>query len=128
MVGNRSHITGFACTRGNIKEKPKKCYMCGKPATILCDAPKSDNLFGLSCDIPMCKDHAHRIGPDNDVCGYHYNEMSIRQAKKNRYKLEQWGWGREKSYVCPVCENVEHGENAKFCKICGTKIQEVNDK
>lgn len=27
------------------------------------------------------------------------------------------------NYKCPVCGNTEHHENAKFCMICGSKIE-----
>lgn len=86
-------IVGIACSRG--KKQPDRCYVCGKSATILCDAPVGNNAFGKSCDKPMCKEHAHRIGNDNDVCDYHFNEYSIKQAQKNRDKLEQYGWKRK---------------------------------
>lgn len=29
-----------------------------------------------------------------------------------------------KIYTCPVCQNDEHPDDAKFCMICGTKINE----
>ena len=31
-------------------------------------------------------------------------------------------------YVCPVCKNSEHADNAKFCMICGAKISEATKK
>jgi len=43
----------------------------------------------------MCREHAHNIGPDNDVCDEHNNEISIKYAKENRKNLEKWGWKRE---------------------------------
>jgi|GEM_PF-4816258 len=32
--------------------------------------------------------------------------------------------GLTKQYVCPMCENEEHTADARFCKICGTRIEE----
>jgi len=29
----------------------------------------------------------------------------------------------DKHYICPQCENEETSESAKFCKICGLKIE-----
>jgi hypothetical protein len=122
----QGRICGFICSRKKIKDEPQKCYVCGRPATVLCDAPKDDNLFGKSCDLPMCREHAHHIGQDNDVCEYHFNEISIKQAKSNRQNLEKWGWKINKNYICKVCKNEEFNEDAKFCRICGTKIDRQN--
>ena len=112
----------FLCTSEEIMDEPERCYICGKPATVLCDAPKGDNLFGEACDKPMCRQHAHHIGLDNDVCDYHFNEISVRKAKENRKKLEKFGWKINTNYICPVCGNEEFNEDANFCRICGTKI------
>lgn len=122
-------ITGFLCSHKKIKDEPQKCYICGKPAAVLCDALKGENLFGEACDIPMCREHAHHIGTDNDVCQHHFNEFSIRKSKENRANLEKWGWKINKNYVCPICQNEEFNEDAKFCMICGMKVErgEVHD-
>jgi hypothetical protein len=32
------------------------------------------------------------------------------------------------NYVCPRCNNCDHSYLAKFCKICGLKIERVCDK
>lgn len=116
-------VIGFMCSRNKIKDEPKKCYICGEIATVLCDAPKGDNSFGKSCDMPMCREHAYHIGQDNDVCEYHFNEVSVRKAKGNRKKLEEWGWKINTNYICPVCKNEEFNEDAKFCRICGREIK-----
>lgn len=31
---------------------------------------------------------------------------------------------KQMKYVCPVCQNEEHRDDAKFCMICGSKIDE----
>jgi ribosomal protein L37E len=116
-------IMGFMCSRKKIKEEKQKCYKCGSPATVLCDAPKGNNSFGKSCDIPMCRKCANHIGPDNDVCDHHFNEFSVKKAQANRVNLVKWGWEINKNYTCAACGNEEFNEDAKFCRICGTEIK-----
>lgn len=64
----------------------KKCYVCGKPMTSLCDAT-NDN--GKPCDRPMCEEHRNRVGSDLDVCEHHDNPNDIQQAEKNRQQREE---------------------------------------
>jgi len=121
LTDENGKVTGFVCSRGKIKNQ--KCYICGKPAAVLCDAPKNGGLFGEACNKPMCREHAHHIGLDNDVCDLHFNKVSIRKAKENRKNLEKWGWEISTNYICPVCHNEEFNEDARFCRICGAKIE-----
>jgi hypothetical protein len=115
MEVDNTTIVGISCGRS----KYNRCYICGKPATKLCDYPISDTE---TCDKPMCQEHAHNIGKDNDVCNEHYNRYGIEKAKTNRKVLEKKGWDISNNYICPVCENEEHSDDAKFCKICGKEI------
>jgi hypothetical protein len=125
-------IIGIACSRKKIKDEPQKCYVCGKPAAVLCDAPvgkRGLEAFWDACDRPMCREHAYHIGQDNDVCEFHFNEFSIRKAKENRETLAERGWKVNTNYICPVCQNEEFNEDAKFCRICGSEIKrEVNSE
>lgn len=81
LISESGKIIGVACSRG---KNQKKCYICGKPAVSLCDYP--------GCDKPMCREHSHRIGYDNDVCKEHFNDVSIQKAKKERERLEKNRW------------------------------------
>ena len=71
-----------------INKSYKKCYICGKPHTSLCDAT---NENGEPCDMPMCNEHRNRAseGLDVDVCDKHNNPKDIEQAKKNRIERER---------------------------------------
>jgi len=91
----KGRVVGFICSSKKIKDKLQRCYVCSKPATVLCDAPIGSIYFDRACNKPMCREHAHNIGPDNDVCDEHNNEISIKYAKENRKNLEKWGWKRE---------------------------------
>ena len=64
----------------------KKCYLCEKTYTSLCDAT---NEAGKPCDLPMCDEHRNRIGLDTDVCNKHNNPQDIELAKKNRLEREK---------------------------------------
>lgn len=103
----------------DLREPPQMCYICGKPATVLCDAPVG---YGKTCDKPMCREHSHNIGKDTDVCQEHYNDYEIEQAKENRLKLAKGWWPIQENKYCPVCKSEEHSEKAMFCKICGAKL------
>ena len=66
-------IVGIVCSR------TRKCHVCGKPSTKLCDV----------CDLPMCEEHSHRVTLDTDVCEHHNNETYIIQAIENRKQMEK---------------------------------------
>lgn len=67
------------CTRG----RTRKCRTCGRPASLLCDAPLGPEpqlgLFGAApsrrrratCDAPICSTCATATGPDRHVCPIH---------------------------------------------------------
>ena len=69
-----------------VNKASKKCYICGKPYTSLCDAT---NENGEPCDIPMCDEHRNRVTIDVDVCNHHNNPKDREQAKKNRLERER---------------------------------------
>ena len=71
-----------------INKSYKKCYVCGKPYTSLCDAT-NENME--PCNMPMCDNHRNRVsdGLDIDVCDKHNNPKDIEQAKKNRIERER---------------------------------------
>jgi hypothetical protein len=71
-----------------IGKATKKCYICGRPYTSLCDATNKD---GEPCDLPMCDTHRNRVGLglDVDVCDIHNNHIDREQAKKNRFEREK---------------------------------------
>jgi len=54
-------------------------------------------------------------------------EKENRELKKyvciNRCIHRNKGEYEDKHYICPQCENEETSESAKFCKICGLKIE-----
>jgi hypothetical protein len=83
-------VTGFMCSRTKIKNKTEKCYICGKPSTVLCDFHVPGNILG-SCDRPMCNEHSYHTGDDNDVCKEHFNEVNVKMAQMNRDRLRSFG-------------------------------------
>lgn len=120
--------TIFVCGRYEkyedlLKEPEFPCYICGRPATVLCDAPAG---YEKTCDKPMCREHSHNIGKDTDVCQDHYNDYEIEQAKENRLKLSKGWWPIQDNTYCPACKSEEHAKNAAYCKLCGAKLKEVN--
>lgn len=69
-----------------INKVSKKCYICGRPYTSLCDAT---NENGEPCDMPMCDKHRNSVAIDVDVCNRHNNPKDREQAKKNRLEREK---------------------------------------
>lgn len=41
------------CSRGTPEPKPKRCAICGRDGTRLCDYPRRDSG---TCDVPLCDD------------------------------------------------------------------------
>lgn len=56
---------GFVCSRG--RAPIKKCAFCERPSTLLCDHP----ILDKTCDKPLCRAHAVRVGKDRDYCHDH---------------------------------------------------------
>lgn len=123
-VINTKHGSAFICGRyknlNDIKVPVPKCYICGEPAAVLCDAMVDCDT---TCDRPMCRDHSHNIDKDTDVCQEHYNDYEIDLAKRNRRFLAKYGWPIQDNIFCPACKSEEHSANALFCKKCGTKLK-----
>lgn len=74
------------------------CYLCGKPATKLCDFRKwglhhGEDAYGKktkteltslnTCDKPMCAACAHHIEPDKDYCQEHSNELMLEHTRRS---------------------------------------------
>lgn len=62
---------GFAHVRMS-KTPAKKCFVCGKPAGLLCDGPVASRRSG-TCDRPLCDNCTTKTGPvqDADLCPEH---------------------------------------------------------
>lgn len=56
---------GFVC--GSFAGE-KHCVVCGDFAERLCDFKLPD---GKTCDAPICKAHATRVGRNLDMCPQH---------------------------------------------------------
>ena len=61
---------GFAvvCVRG---QRAKPCAVCKSPSTQLCDFPLTGPKAGKTCDAPLCRRCAVKVGPDRDYCPAH---------------------------------------------------------
>jgi hypothetical protein len=53
--------------------RTQKCAYCAKSSVALCDAVVGKTLGGadITCDRPLCKDHARHVEPDEDFCPNH---------------------------------------------------------
>jgi hypothetical protein len=76
----------FAMVRfGGKRPERKKCAWCDKWSTKLCDyrlSPAAQVTHVKTCDAPMCDEHAHRIGPDRDLCPNHKDRVEQRELFK----------------------------------------------
>ncbi len=57
----------IVCTRGR---QQKRCYVCQRPAPVLCDYPVAANKSG-TCDRACCKTHSKSVGKGRDYCAEH---------------------------------------------------------
>lgn len=83
LIDKSGKACGFVCSRGHTKRDTKTCYICGEPATKLCDYRDSFT----TCDRPMCDVHAHHIGRDTDYCDEHNNEFSRKRTDTENNRL-----------------------------------------
>ena len=54
------------CTRG----RRQTCYICSRPAPLLCDYPVTSNKSG-TCDRAFCSRHGENQGEGVDYCLSH---------------------------------------------------------
>jgi hypothetical protein len=59
----------IACSRGGRARQ--RCCICGGTATVLCDYPLRGEKVGQTCDLPLCRKHTTRVGPNRDYCPAH---------------------------------------------------------
>lgn len=75
------------CARYNIKglgavflkfgkgvQSPAPCVECRDVSEFFCDYQV---VQGVTCDVPLCKGHAHEIGPDKHLCTRHLAQMNV---------------------------------------------------
>jgi hypothetical protein len=48
----------------------RKYCACGRAADLLCDWKVRGRKSG-TCDRPVCRQHAHQVGPDKHLCQEH---------------------------------------------------------
>lgn len=60
--GNQRRAPGKCLCNKFPEDRPAHGYVCGRPATLLCDGP--------GCDLPICQDHAtrHPTRGNTDYC------------------------------------------------------------
>lgn len=59
----------------------RKCVVCKRPATRLCDWKVPEAANG-TCSTPLCARHSHRPAPDKDLCPQHSAEwIEMRQKR-----------------------------------------------
>jgi hypothetical protein len=60
--------TMICCSRGY---NTKRCRVCGRPATKLCDYQLTGPKAGQTCDTPLCDRCAVSLGVNMDYCPVH---------------------------------------------------------
>ena len=58
---------------GKGTKPPAPCVECRSMSEFLCDY---EVVQGVTCDVPLCKDHAHEIGLDRHYCTRHLAQMN----------------------------------------------------
>jgi hypothetical protein len=68
MVCRVATVNGVTAIVCGPRPRRKKCCVCSKPSTVLCDWKIGG---GKTCDRPICEDHAEHVGDDKDLCPEH---------------------------------------------------------
>lgn len=99
-------VTGWICSPARVKVLPQRCYVCGRPATKFCDyrgmrvTYQTDDYGNkmrkvlvpdiMTCDRPMCDEHALHREPDTDFCEFHADwKLQTRSAQAEKMFREQ---------------------------------------
>lgn len=72
--GNRRNPTPKSCRAPRLEtDNPTISDVCCRVSSKLCDAPAGKDLAGhlLTCDMPICAQHATSGGPNIDYCPRH---------------------------------------------------------
>lgn len=69
---------GIAIVCGS-RPGPRKCRVCGRPSTKLCDYPVKPPPSKARCNAPACDDHSVHVGEDLDWC-YPCAELDAKAA------------------------------------------------
>lgn len=65
----------IACTRGRRPRRTPDCSCCTqREGPLLCDFPIGN---GKTCDKPLCRDCARRVGPNRDYCPSHPHQLDL---------------------------------------------------
>lgn len=62
------------------RRPPRRCA-CGQPAALLCDWKVPGKKSG-TCDRPLCRACATKVGPDKDLCPEHTARHADWRARK----------------------------------------------
>ena len=65
---------GAAIVCGAMRSRLRKRCECGRSAQLLCDwklGPKAIGPGVMTCDRPICPEHASEVGPDKHLCPEH---------------------------------------------------------
>jgi hypothetical protein len=97
---------GFVCSRGKKQPDGQPCYICGQPSERYCDQllePLDIGKPAKTCDKPMCRAHAYRIGQDYDLCREHFHQ---REKENNAGKSDAKACEYPKFLLCDKCPKV----------------------
>lgn len=61
-------VRAIVCSREN---RPRKCDICGRRGSKLCDFPLNGAKTGKTCDRSLCVKCAVHKAPDTDYCPAH---------------------------------------------------------
>ena len=63
---------------GRKKDAIPPCGICRDLSGYLCDF---EVCPGVTCDTPLCRDHAHEVGKDRHYCPRHLEESNAKPLK-----------------------------------------------
>lgn len=100
-IGDTMAIVCGGHARSRRSARPG-CKYCPRESTKLCDAPETRNGKRVTCDEPICDDHATSVGADSDLCPFHARQWKgqrgyTRSPGGSRDRKEHDEWRRKRS-------------------------------
>ena len=109
------------CNNNVISEDARYCIICGFPVRNLClgnsrDGEHINPSYAKYCVVCGNKTIMHKIDWKDEVGTSMKYEDGVPFDSETMRVME-----------CPLCHNEEFGDNAKFCRICGTDLYNYCD-
>lgn len=78
-IGGRRQYEPMCRAPHEWSHNGQQYHECCRASSFACDAPVGGE--GHTCDMPLCDDHAHQVGPNRHLCPKHRDEQVQQQPE-----------------------------------------------